>query len=179
MRRILIALAFVWTAISSPALSAADAAKIDADARAALQHLYQTHQAAQVVVEHAAGTLVFPHIVKGGAGVGAEFGEGALIERDAVTGHYTIVSGSIGFQLGAQKYAQVIVFTEPEALAKFKRSSGFKVGVDGSVVVATAGKSGQIDTHKLDQPIVAFILDEKGLMYDATLEGSKITRTDK
>jgi len=96
-----------------------------------------------------------------------------------VTAHYNMVSGSVGFQLGAQKYAQVIVFTEPSALAKFKASNGFKVGVDGSVVVATAGKSGEIDSQKLQSPIVAFILDEKGLMYDATLEGSKITKLDK
>ena len=166
-------------ALAATSALAADAAKIDADAQAALKNLYATHEATEVVVAHGAGTLVFPHVLKAGAGLGAEFGEGALIEKGKVTGHYNMVSGSIGFQLGAQKYAQVIVFTEPAALAKFKSSSGFKVGVDGSVVVATAGKSGEIDSTKLRSPIVAFILDEKGLMYDATLEGSKITKLDK
>jgi lipid-binding SYLF domain-containing protein len=175
MRRFL----FLVAVLASPALHAADAAKLDADARSALRHLYDTHKATEVVVGHGAGTLVFPHVLKAGAGVGAEFGEGTLIEHDQVTGHYNMVSGSIGFQLGAQKYAQVIVFTEPAALAKFKASTGFKIGVDGSVVVATAGKSGEIDSQKLRSPIVAFILDEKGLMYEASLEGSKITKLDK
>lgn len=179
MRTFVIAIALVWTSISSPAARAEDAARLDADARAALKSLYASHRATEAVVKHGAGTLVFPHIVKGGAGIGAEFGEGALIEHDNVTGHYNMISGSIGFQLGAQKYTQIIVFTEPSALAKFKDSAGWKVGVDGSVVVATAGKSGELDTQKMQSPIVAFFLDEKGLMYDATLEGSKITRVNK
>jgi lipid-binding SYLF domain-containing protein len=50
------------------------------------------------------------------------------------------------------------------------------VGVDGSVALITVGVGGSIDSSKIASPIVGFIFDGKGLMYNLTLEGSKITR---
>lgn len=40
----------------------------------------------------------------------------------------------------------------------------------------TLGVGGTIDTTQLNQPVVAFIFDNKGLMYNLSLEGSKVTR---
>ena len=68
---------------------------------------------------------------------------------------------------------------DAEALRKFKNSDGWEAGVDGSIVVADLGAGAQADTKALNQPIIAFILDEKGLMYNVTLEGSKISRIRK
>ena len=45
------------------------------------------------------------------------------------------------------------------------------------VRVVDAG--GAIDTTQLNQPVVAFIFDGKGLMYNLSLEGSKISRIHK
>ena len=64
----------------------------------------------------------------------------------------------------------------PEALAGFRRVRGWKVGVDGSVALVTVGIGGSIDSSKIVSPIVGFIFDGKGLMYNLTLEGSKISR---
>jgi hypothetical protein len=64
----------------------------------------------------------------------------------------------------------------PEALYGFRRVDGWKVGVDGSVALVTVGIGGSIDTSRLASPIVGFIFDGKGLMYNLTLEGSKISR---
>jgi lipid-binding SYLF domain-containing protein len=63
-----------------------------------------------------------------------------------------------------------------EALNQFEQSYGWKVGVDGSIVVVTLGASGSIDTNNLTSPILGFVTDETGLMYSLSLEGSKITR---
>jgi lipid-binding SYLF domain-containing protein len=38
---------------------------------------------------------------------------------------------------------------------------------------------GSIDTDKITQPVIGFVLDPKGLMYNLTLEGSKITKIDR
>ena len=38
------------------------------------------------------------------------------------------------------------------------------------------GVGGSIDTDKVVSPVIGFILDQKGLMYNLTLEGSKISR---
>ena len=65
--------------------------------------------------------------------------------------------------------------TEP-ALQQFRSTAGLKICVDGSVAIITVGVGGSIDTNKITSPVVGFVLDPKGLMYNLTLEGSKITR---
>jgi lipid-binding SYLF domain-containing protein len=153
---------------------AASAAKIDRDARAALNRLYQVAPETRAVLARAQGILVFPAIYKAGIGLGAEVGKGALLRGGKNSGYYRLVSGSIGLQLGAQKRVQVIAFMTPNAMQNFIASEGFKVGVDGSIVVADLGASGKVDTANFNKPIIAFILGEKGLMYNVTLEGARI-----
>jgi lipid-binding SYLF domain-containing protein len=51
--------------------------------------------------------------------------------------------------------------------------------VDGSVAIITVGVGGSIDTNKITSPVVGFIVDPKGLMYNLTLEGSKISRISR
>ena len=94
-------------------------------------------------------------------------------------GYYNIISASFGFQLGAQAQTIIIMFMTEEALAAFKNSTGFKVGVDGSIVVVNLGAGGSIDTDSLTSPIIAFVLDQQGLMYSLSLEGSKISKIDR
>ena len=120
--------------------------------------------------------LVFPTIIKAGIGIGAEYGEGALLVLGRTAGYYNCLSGSIGFQLGAQARSVVILFMTEEALAKFSRTDGWKVGIDGSVALITIGAAGSVDTDRITSPVVGFIFDGKGLMYNLTLEGTKISR---
>ena len=156
------------------ASAAASAGKIDRDARAALERLYRVAPETRAVLARAQGILVFPAIYKAGIGLGAEVGKGALLRGGKNVGFYRLVSGSIGFQLGAQKRVQVIAFMTPNAMQRFLVSKGFKVGVDGSVVVADLGASGKVDSASFNKPMIAFILGERGLMYNVTLEGARI-----
>jgi lipid-binding SYLF domain-containing protein len=117
-----------------------------------------------------------PVRIKAGIGIGGEYGEGALITRERTLDYYNTVSASIGFQLGAQARSVIIVFMTEEALHGFRRVNGWKVGVDASVALVTVGVGGSIDTTRIVSPIVGFIFDGKGLMYNLTLEGSKISR---
>ena len=123
--------------------------------------------------------LVFPTVLKAGFGVGGEYGEGAMRVGGKTVGYYNTVAASFGFQLGAQARSVIIMFMTPEALAGFRRVEGFKVGVDGSVAIIVVGAGGSIDTDKVTSPVIGFILDPKGLMYNLTLEGSKITRISR
>jgi lipid-binding SYLF domain-containing protein len=86
------------------------------------------------------------------------------------------VSASIGFQLGAQARSVIILFMTFDALDRFARTDGWKIGVDGSVAIITVGVGGSIDTDRINRPVVGFIFDGKGLMYNLTLEGTKISR---
>jgi lipid-binding SYLF domain-containing protein len=71
------------------------------------------------------------------------------------------------------------MFMTNEALAGFNRRAGLKVGVDASVTIVTLGAGRSIDTDKITSPVIGFILDPKGLMYNLTLEGSKISRISR
>jgi lipid-binding SYLF domain-containing protein len=42
--------------------------------------------------------------------------------------------------------------------------------------VIVVGAGGSIDTDKITSPVIGFITDSRGLMYNLTLEGSKISR---
>ena len=68
---------------------------------------------------------------------------------------------------------------QDEALKKFRASSGWKAGVDGSVALITVGAGEAVDTTNLKDPIVGFVFDQKGLMANLTLEGSKYTKLKK
>lgn len=158
---------------------AASAYEIDMDVNAALSRFYADVGGARELVRDAAAVLVFPSVVKAGMGFGGEYGEGALRRHGRTEGYYNTVSASFGFQLGVQARTVIIVFMTDEALASFRRKDGWKVGVDGSVTLVTLGVGGAIDTNQIKKPIIGFILDQKGLMYNLTLEGSKISRISR
>jgi lipid-binding SYLF domain-containing protein len=171
-----LALLFAFGSVSAPRAATKSARQIDIEVRATMEAFFARVGGARELVNKSAAVLVFPTVIKAGVGIGGEYGEGALLTRERTTDYYNIVSASIGFQLGAQARSVIIVFMTPEALASFRRTHGWKAGVDASVAIITVGTGGSIDTSRIASPIVGFIFDNKGLMYNLTLEGSKITR---
>ncbi len=150
--------------------------EIDAAVHATLDRFTFEVRGSRELLSHAYGVLVFPTIVKAGFGFGGEYGEGALLVRGRTAGYFNSVSGSFGFQLGAQARSVIILFMTPESLDAFSSKDGWKIGVDGSVTVIAVGAGGAIDSNTVRSPVVGFIFDQKGLMYNLTLEGSKISR---
>ena len=125
------------------------------------------------------GILVFPRVLKGGAGFGGEYGEGALRVAGKTVDYYSMLQGSFGLQLGGEIKTVFIVFLDEAALKGFRESEGWKAGVDGSVSLVTLGAGGTIDTQNLKDPIVAFVLGQKGLMYNLSFEGTKFSKKKK
>lgn len=158
---------------------AASAEKIDREADKALQVFKDDIDGSEVFINQAAGYLVFPRVIKVGIGVGAETGEGVLRVGGQSVEYYRTTSGSVGLQLGAQAKSIVIAFMTKDSLQKFRDSSGWKVGVDGSVALIDLGGGKTIDTNNVRDPVVGFIFGSKGLMYNLTLEGSKFSKLDK
>jgi lipid-binding SYLF domain-containing protein len=78
--------------------------------------------------------------------------------------------------LGAQARTIIIMFMTPSALAGFNRTAGWKVGVDGSVTLIALGAGASIDSNQITGPVIGFVLNPTGLMYNLNLEGSKISR---
>ena len=167
----------MFVLIAAPQRSeASTAAEIDADVYKTLQSFERQIGGARDLAGKAAGILVFPSVVKAGIGLGGEYGEGLLIIRGRPGGYYNIISGSFGFQLGVQVRSVIIMFMTEQSLASFSSTYGWKAGVDGSIAIVTLGAGGAIDTESLTSPVIGFILDPSGLMYNLTLEGSKISR---
>lgn len=164
-------------AVHKPDVShAASAAAIDADARATLNKFFDRVVNGRELANKAEAILIFPSIVKAGIGIGGEYGEGVMHVRGQTSGYYNIIGASVGFQLGVQTRSVIIMFMTPAALAGFQSRAGFKVGVDGSVALITVGAGGKADTDNVLDPIIGFVFNNKGLMYNLTLEGSKISR---
>jgi len=175
MRKILAVLMFL---VAGQAV-AASKAEINAEVREALADFRKHTSAGHELSSKASGVLVFPNVIKAGIGIGGEFGEGALLVKGKTVAYYNIAAASVGLQLGAQARSQIVLFMNDKVLDEFRHSKGWKAGVDGSVALATLGAGGAIDTETAKQPIIGFIFSNKGLMYNLTFEGSKITRIEK
>ena len=149
---------------------------IETKATEAIALLIEHAPESKELLDKARGVLIFPHIVKMGFGVGAQYGEGVLRVGGVSTGYYSTAGASFGLQLGAQTKSEAVLFMSDEALSRFQSGHGWEVGVDSSVAVVTLGKGGKIDSSQWRQPVLAFIFSNQGLMGNLSLEGSKITR---
>jgi len=162
-----------------PAADAASKVEIDAKVKASVVSFYVQVKSGKELANKAAGMLVFPEVYKAGIGLGGEYGEGALLVKGKKSSYYSTAAASIGFQLGAQVKSQVILFMTKKALKQFQNSKGWKAGVDGSIAVANVGAGGEIDTHTANKPVIGFIFSNKGLMYNLTFEGAKISKISR
>ena len=170
---------FFCSFLAVPASYAKSAAEINASVDTALGRFEREVAGAKGLLKDAKGVLVFPKVIKGGIGIGGEYGEGALRINGKTVDFYNTISGSIGFQLGAQVKSIYLLFMQDQALKNFQYGEGWEVGVDGSVALVVVGADGAIDTTKTNQPILGFVLGQKGLMYNLTLEGSKFNKIKK
>jgi lipid-binding SYLF domain-containing protein len=140
-----------------------------------------THQVrgGQEILNSAKGVLIIPNVVKAGLGLGGEYGEGELRIGGKTVGYYNIAAGSMGFEIGAEKKDLILVFMQDEALRHFQAGSDWTAGFDGGVTVIDAGKDKYADTLTIKDPVVAVAFGERGLMVDASIEGTKFSRMEK
>ena len=65
------------------------------------------------------GYAVFPHIGKGGLGIGGAGGKGTVFKGGTAVADAKMSQVTIGFQAGGQKYAEVIFFEDAETYKDF------------------------------------------------------------
>jgi len=158
------------------AASAASAVEINIGVDATLKRFCKEVAGGSEFLKKAKGVLVFPSVIKAGFGVGGEYGEGALRIGGKTVEYYSTAAASIGFQLGAQSKSIALVFLKTKALSDFRKSQGWKAGVDGSVALVKWGVGEDINTIDIKDPLVGFVFSNKGLMFNLTIEGSKFTK---
>ena len=159
--------------------SAASSEEINVGVDATLKRFGNEVTGGSEFLKKANGVLVFPKVIKAGVGIGGEYGEGALRIAGKTVEYYSTAAASIGLQLGAQTKSIVLVFLTNNALSNFRKSDGWKAGVDGSVALVEWGVGEDINTIDIKDPVVGFVFGNKGLMFNLTLEGSKFTKIVK
>jgi lipid-binding SYLF domain-containing protein len=159
---------------------AATAREIDTSVDVALESFQKTIPDGNQLLKEAKGVLVFPGLIRGGIGWGAEYGEGALRIGGKTAAYYRAIGGSLGIQLGGQSRKVVVLFMEESNLKKFQAASGWKGALDASGVFLETGGEAFVDTVEgRNKPVMAFVLDQRGLMFNLTAEVAKISKIQK
>ena len=164
--------------ISQIASAAATAKEIDASVEAALDRFHKQVKGADEAARTAKALLVMPNVKKAGLIIGGEYGTGALRIDGKTVGYYRIVSGSVGFQIGAEAKDMILAFMTDDVLNKFRASKGWEAGIDGNVAIINVGGGGAATTRNVNEPIVGYVFDVKGLMGDISLKGAKFSKID-
>lgn len=153
--------------------------EIDASVNAALVRFDQQVKGGATFLAASKGVLVLPGVVKAAFVIGGQYGEGALQVSGTTRGYYSIAGGSWGASIGIQKKDLIIVFRDGAALRQFEDASGWQVGVNGAVTLVNVGVGADVSTMEINQPVVAFVVGQKGLMFDVSLQGAKISKLNK
>ena len=151
---------------------------IDNGVDSALTRLNQEAAGCQALVAQAKGVLVFPTFVSAGFIIGGAQGSGSIRKAGKTTGYYRMTEASVGFLAGVQSQAVFILFMTDDALKQFEASNGWTAGADGSVSLINVGATPSVSSLTAQQPIAGFILTNSGLMVNASLNGSRITRLE-
>lgn len=124
-------------------------------------------------MDNSAGYAVFPRVDKGGLVIGGARGTGLLFENGVITGRTTLTQGSIGAQVGGQRFSQIICFQSPAALSDFKNGH-FQLGADiGAVAISSSVQKSLPLSYT--RGVAVFTMAQSGLMVQATVGGQKFS----
>lgn len=150
--------------------------RLDARVDATRNYLLQTYPATAPMLQNAKGVLYMPLMTEAGFGVGGAYGQGALRINNATVDYYSAAQASVGFQIGAQQYAHVLIFQTDAALAEFRRAPGWVAEAGAYYALPARGVSMGTDTITAQQPVVAMVFGQSGLMAGASIAGTKYSR---
>jgi len=140
--------------------------------------------------DSAYGYALFPTIAEAGFIVGGAHGKGRVYEQGKYIGDTAMTQASIGFQIGASGFSQVIFFEDKRALDTFT-SGNFEFGAEASAIAitsaatATASTTGSSATASggknnakttdagYTKGMLTFTIVKGGAMFDVSLGGQK------
>ena len=121
--------------------------------------------------KEAVGYVVFPNVGKVGIGIGGARGNGEVFEDQKVIGSATLTQLSVGFQLGAQAFSQIIFFQNKSDLNRFTKGN-FEFDASASAALITEGANASAD---YSNGAAVFTFSKGGLMYEASIGGQKFS----
>ncbi|UXU74811.1 MULTISPECIES: YSC84-related protein [unclassified Paracoccus (in: a-proteobacteria)] len=150
--------------------------RLDARVDATRDFLLRTYPNVAPMLRSAKGVLYMPLMTEAGFGLGGAYGQGALRINDVTVDYYSATQASLGFQIGAQQYAHVLIFQTDAALADFRKAPGWVAEAGAYYALPAGGLAVGTDTITAQQPVVAMVFGQSGLMAGAAIAGTKYSR---
>ncbi|MGD1020652.1 MAG: YSC84-related protein [Verrucomicrobiia bacterium] len=159
------------TLVGAVAALAAEADRLSTDVGDTVQMFRASGQRMQHLFDTAYGYAVFPSVGKGGVGIGAAEGRGQVYEKGVLIGTAKLTQATIGAQLGAQSYSEVIYFESPKALDDFRDGkTALSADVSGAIAADGAGAEA-----KYQHGVLVYTMQRSGLMFEASIGGQHFT----
>ena len=131
----------------------------------------------------AQGIAIIPGVIKVGLFVGGQYGRGVLVVRGKGGAwsnpvFVTLMSGSIGWQVGAESTDFVIVFKTPRSVEGIMKGQ-YTLGAEAAAAAGPVGRSVKASTDiELKAEIYSYSRS-RGLFAGVSLEGSSLQIDDK
>jgi lipid-binding SYLF domain-containing protein len=155
-----VAVSSVASAAHDPILEARQTLAVFEKADPSMKHL----------LERSAGYAVFPSVTKAAVGVGGARGSGILFDRTGTpVAKLKVTQVSIGVQLGAEGYSEVIFFETPQVFTNFQ-AGNFELAAGLSAVALSRGAA---QNAAFRNGVAVFTATNKGLMLEASVGGQK------
>jgi len=144
--------------------------------------------------DSAYGYALFPTIGKAGFVVGGALGKGRVFEQKKYIGDVLMGQATVGFQLGASGFSEVIFFEDQRALQEFTggnfefgaeisavaltAAAGASANTAGSSATASGGKNNAaIASSGYNKGVATFIIQKGGAMLDVSVGGQNFKFT--
>jgi len=135
------------------------------------------------LLSEAQGIAIVPGVIKIGFVVGGQYGRGVLVVRGKGGAwsnpvFISLMSGSIGWQIGAESTDFVIVFKTPRSIEGIMKGK-YTLGAEAAAAAGPVGRSAKASTDiELKAEIYSYSRS-RGLFAGISLEGSSLQIDDK
>lgn len=156
---------------SSSPETPAEKSNLAGQSSAGLDHFLTQDPGLRAELDRSAGYAIFPELGKAGVILGAAYGNGEVFEKGVKIGYAELSQGTIGAQLGAQAFSELIVFRTQRALDDFKDGE-FSFAANATAV---AIKPGAAASATYNDGVAVFVHIKGGLMAEASVGGQRFT----
>lgn len=156
-----------WAGCAPTPADRGERAALHGESEGAIAAFKATDPTLQALMAKSVAWVVFPDVGKAGFVVGGAYGRGVVYHGGRRVGYAAISQGSVGLQVGAQTFRQMVLFLREDDFQKFKRGD-FSLEANASAV---AIKSGAASATDISKGVIVFVEPRGGLMAEAAIAG--------
>jgi lipid-binding SYLF domain-containing protein len=138
----------------------------------ALKRMSAEDPGVTALVKRGTGYALFPTVTKGGLVVGGARGQGVLYEQGRHTAYCDLTQATVGAQVGAQSFSELLVFENRAALDRFKGGQ-LAFAADASAVALQRGVA--TADIPFSDGVAVVVSPLTGVMVEAAVGGQQFT----